>query len=55
MITALGVTLFLGIWALFLIVEVITPRYKRRKLRKACKAACKQVSLMVLDQRMKDK
>ena len=35
MVTAIGLTAFLGLWTLFIIVEVVAPRVKRRRARKA--------------------
>ena len=35
MITVLGISLFLGLWTLFYILEIHQPRVKRRRAQKA--------------------
>lgn len=39
MITALGVSLFLGLWLAFILIEKVIPYVKRRRARKAQREA----------------
>ncbi len=40
MITVLGISAFLGLWALLLWLEVVRPRLKRRKAARRRREAC---------------
>lgn len=40
MITVIGIGAFLALWALFVLLEVVRPRLKRRKAARGRRAAC---------------
>ncbi len=46
--TVLGISLFVGLWALFCLLEVVRPKLKRRKAARARQAACVIVKNEVL-------